>query len=42
MECLVVLGDNGDVAVGWIEAPCVQETELLRGQDIKTEALIVV
>ncbi len=42
MECLVMLGGNGDMAVGGIEAPCVQEMEPSRGRDIKTEALVVV
>jgi hypothetical protein len=42
LECLVVLGDNGDMAVGGIKAPCVQETELSRDWDIKPEALVVV
>ena len=42
VECLVVLGGDGDMAVGWIEAPCVQETEPSHGQDMKMEALVVV
>jgi hypothetical protein len=42
VKCLVVLGGNGDMAVGWIEAQCVQEMEPLRGRDMKTEVLVVI
>jgi hypothetical protein len=37
-----MLGGDKDMAVGGIEAPCVQETEPLHGRDIKMEALVVV
>ncbi len=42
MQCLIVLGGNGDMAVGWIEAPCVKEMGPSHGGDIKTETLVVI
>ncbi len=42
MQCLVVLRGDGDMAVGWIEAPCDRETESPHGQDLKMGALVVI
>ncbi len=42
MECLVVLGDDGDLAVGWIQPPRVRESETACGRDIEPEAPVVV
>ncbi len=37
-----MLGDNRDLAVGWIQPPRVQESETACGRDIETEALVAV
>ncbi len=42
VECLVVLGDDGDLAVGWIQLPRVQESETACGWDIEPEAPVLV
>jgi hypothetical protein len=41
VKCLVMIGGDGDMAVGRIEAPCVRETEPV-WPGYKTEALVVV